>query len=189
MAAFLDIAGRYALLTKREEIELGRRIQRWLQWDDGPCPPAVQRSGMRARERFILCNLRLVAKVCKSYTRRLHGTGLSFEDILHEGVTGLARAAEKYDPECGYAMSTYAMWWIRQAVSRSLESKGSLIRISTTSRRNMYKMQRLMMEGKRMSEAAAELELSANQVELVIRATAGMRVGSLDAAMDNGFAV
>ena len=192
MTAFLDTAGRYALLTKREEIELGRRIQRWLQWDEeanGPCPRAVERSGRRAREKFILCNLRLVAKVCKSYTRRLYGTGFSFEDILQEGTVGLARAAEKYDPECGYAMSTYATWWIRQAVSRALESRGSLIKVGTQPRRNLYKLQRLIIEGVPVAEAANQLELSNKQLELVQCASVGMRVRSLDAAVDNGLAI
>jgi DNA-directed RNA polymerase sigma subunit (sigma70/sigma32) len=192
MAAFLGIAGRYALLTKNEEIHLGRRVQRWLRWDEesqGPCPPSVVRSGQKARERFILCNLRLVAKVCKGYTRRLHGTGLSFEDILHEGVVGLARAAEKYDPECGYAMSTYATWWIRQAVSRALESKGNLIKIGTTPRRNLYKLQRLVMEGMPVAQAAEQLGINERQLELVQCASAGIRIGSLDAAIDSGLSI
>jgi RNA polymerase primary sigma factor len=192
MTAFLDTAGRYALLTKREEIELGRRIQRWLQWDaetNGPCPRAVERSGRRAREKFILCNLRLVAKVCRSYTRCLYGTGFSFEDILQEGTVGLARAAEKYDPECGYAMSTYAIWWIRQSVSRALESRGSLIKVGTQPRRNLRKLQRLMVEGMSAMDAAEQLELSSRQLDLAQCASVGMRVCSLDAAIDSGLSI
>ena len=192
MTAFLNSAGRYALLSKGEEIQLGRRVQAWKRWDedkDGPCPAGIVRSGMRARERFILCNMRLVARVCRSYTRRAHGTGLNFEDLLQEGAIGLARAAEKYDPECGHAMSTYATWWIRQSVSRALEIKGGLIKVGVIPRRNLFKLQRLTMEGRSASDAAAELGLSANQVELAQKACIGMRISSLDAAMEAGLSI
>lgn len=189
MTPFFDIAGKYALLNKNEEIQLGRRVQKWLQWDEsknGPCPKSVIRSGRRARERFILCNLRLVIRICKGYTRRLQGTGLSFEDLLHEGVIGLTRAAEKYDSESGYAMSTYATWWIRQAVSRSIEAKGGIIKIGATPRRHLFKMQQVMLDGTSVEDAAAELGLNHRQLELVRKASTSLRVSSLDAAIEGG---
>ena len=143
---FLAISGRYALLSKDQEIELGRRIQRWLTHEK-PVPKNIERSGRRARETFVLSNLRLVTKVAKSYTRRLAGTGLTFEDLLQEGILGLQRAAEKYDPECGYAYSTYATWWVRQALSRAIEMKGGTIHISAEARRKLRRYEQAKEEG------------------------------------------
>lgn len=156
---FLTISGRYNLLTKNQEIQLGRRIQAWLAWDgDGKCPPGIERSGRRARDKFVLHNLRLVTKIAKSYTRRLYGTGLTFEDILQEGVLGLQRAAEKYDPNSGYAMSTYATWWIRQAMSRAIEMKGTLVHISAEAGRKLRKYEKCRDMGLSHEEAFEELE-------------------------------
>lgn len=189
VTVFLDISGRYVLLSKNEEIELGRRIQKWLQWDEetqGRCPRQVERSGQRARERFVLCNLRLVVRVAKGYSRRLAGTGLTFEDLLQEGVIGLNRAAEKYDPNCGYAMSTYATWWIRQAMSRAFDIKSSIIKVSPVSRRRLFKLQREVSNGATLEEAAAKLSLTPRQLELVQKAHIGTRVKSLDACIEAG---
>ena len=111
---FIDMASRYPLLTQEQEIELGRRIQKWLTTEN-PSPGMI-RSGRRARDQFVCCNLRLVIAVAKRYHRRIRDTSLSFSDLLQEGTIGLQRAAEKYDPESGYKMSTYAYWWIRQAI-------------------------------------------------------------------------
>lgn len=143
---YLKISGKYPLLSKQEEIELGRRIQKWLTWTNGECPKSVVRSGQRAREKFVLANLRLVIKAAKGYSRRLHGTGLTFEDLLQEGVFGLQRAAEKYSPECGYAYSTYAMWWVRQSISRVIEMKGGMIRLSSGARRKLRRFRNGEME-------------------------------------------
>jgi RNA polymerase sigma factor (sigma-70 family) len=135
--AFLDIAGKFPLLDQREEIELGRRIQKWLK-DPDPTPATVK-DGLRARERFVNCNLRLVANVAKKYTNRLENSGMTFADILQEGTIGLQRAAEKYDPECGYKMSTYAYWWIKQRINRALHRHTGMIRITYTAKMKHYK--------------------------------------------------
>jgi len=135
--AFFDLAGRYPLLNQKQEIELGRRIQRWLQ-DPDPSPSVI-RDGRRARDRFVSCNLRLVIAVAKKYQNRLHQSSMSFGDILQEGTIGLQRAAEKYDPECGYKMSTYAYWWIKQRINRSLHQQAGLIGISCTARTKHHK--------------------------------------------------
>ena len=151
----MAISGKYALLTKNQEIQLGRRIQAWLTHSE-PVPKSIKRSGIRARDMFVLSNLRLVTRIGKSYTRRLPGTGLTFEDLLQEGTFGLQRAAEKYDPECGYAYSTYATWWVRQALSRAIEMKGGMIHISSGASLKLRKFQNAITEGGRTRQEALE---------------------------------
>ena len=181
MTAFLEISGRYELLSKREEIELGRRIQKWMQWKDGPCPRSVVRSGRRARDRFVLCNMRLVTRIARSYTRRIQGTGMTFEDILHEGVLGLQRAAEKYDPESGYAMSTYATWWIRQAMSRALDMKGGIIHLSSNAKRKLYKFRQAAQAGGTLAEILERAELKERDLHIIEQAAMCYVTAELDA--------
>jgi RNA polymerase primary sigma factor len=98
------------LLTKDEEVELGRRIRR---------------GDLQARDEMIRCNLGLVVNIAKGYTRR----GLGLLDLIGEGNLGLMKAAEKYDPTEGCRFSTYASWWIRQTIRRSLISQVKTIEI------------------------------------------------------------
>src|SRR5499427_2154534 len=107
---FLNEAGRYALLTAAEEIELAKLIERGDQ---------------RAKDRMINSNLRLVVSIAKKY----QGHGLSLLDLIQEGIIGLIRAVEKFDWRRGYKFSTYATWWIRQAVQRGVANKSRTIRI------------------------------------------------------------
>ena len=107
---FLNEAGRYALLTAAEEVELAKRIE------DGD---------VEAKNRMINSNLRLVVSIAKKY----QGHGLSLLDLIQEGVIGLIRAVEKFDWRRGYKFSTYATWWIRQAVQRGVANKSRTIRI------------------------------------------------------------
>ena len=176
---FLGISGRYALLTKEQEIELGRRIQKWLTHPK-PVPRGIERSGRRARDTFVLSNLRLVTKIAKSYTRRLAGTGLTFEDLLQEGVMGLQRAAEKYDSECGYAYSTYATWWVRQALSRAIEMKGGVVHISAEARRKLRRYEQAREEGLNHEEAMAKWELRERDVFTIRQAAMCRYVVALD---------
>lgn len=177
---FLKISGRYALLTKNQEIQLGRRIQRWLTHPE-PVPPQIRRSGMRARDQFVLSNMRLVTRIAKSYTRRLHGTGLTFEDMLQEGVLGLQRAAEKYDPECGYAMSTYATWWIRQAMSRAVEMKGGVVHVSSGAMRKLRKFRDAASEGGTRAEIIERAGLNERDLFTIEQAALCSTVVALDA--------
>jgi RNA polymerase primary sigma factor len=107
---FLNEAGRWPLLTKEEEVELAKRIER---------------GDPEAKERMINSNLRLVVSIAKRY----QGHGLSLLDLIQEGIIGLIRAVEKFDWRRGFKFSTYATWWIRQAVQRGVANKSRTIRI------------------------------------------------------------
>ena len=107
---FLNEAGRWPLLTKEEEVELAKLIER---------------GDAAAKERMINSNLRLVVSIAKRY----QGHGLSLLDQIQEGIIGLIRAAEKFDWRRGFKFSTYATWWIRQAVQRGVANKSRTIRI------------------------------------------------------------
>ena len=107
---FLNEAGRYELLTADQEVDLAKRIERGDQ---------------EAKELMINSNLRLVVSIAKRY----QGHGLSLLDLIQEGIIGLIRAAEKFDWRRGYKFSTYATWWIRQAVQRGVANKAREIRI------------------------------------------------------------
>ena len=125
LSDYLDTISRYPLLDKNQEIILGRRVQRWL---NDPAPtPAVVRSGRRAQDKMIQCNLRLVVSVCKKYLR--HNNKSELLDLIQEGTIGLTRGVQKFDPERGYALSTYVYWWIRQSVNRYRQQHERMIRL------------------------------------------------------------
>ena len=107
---FLNELRRYPLLTKEEEVELARRIEQ---------------GDLEAKERMINSNLRLVVSIAKKY----QGQELSLLDLIQEGIFGLIRAAEKFDHRRGFKFSTYATFWIRQAIQRGLANKARTIRI------------------------------------------------------------
>ncbi|HOG23443.1 MAG: RNA polymerase sigma factor SigA [Candidatus Omnitrophica bacterium ADurb.Bin292] len=113
MKIYLDQIEHIPLLTPEEEISLAKLVQR-----GGP-------KGEEARHRMIRSNLRLVIAIAKRYTHM----GLPFSDLVEEGNIGLMRAVEKFDPKRGYRFSTYASWWIKQGMMRSLSNHGKTIRI------------------------------------------------------------
>ena len=129
---WLAAAARVPLLTHREELELGRIVRMWQDWADGPdrAPAAVRRRGLRARDRMVTANLRLVPAVARRYAVLIKARGLSFADCLQEGAIGLQRGVEKFDPSRGYKFSTFGYWWVRQAIARHVHTSGSAIRIS-----------------------------------------------------------
>jgi len=125
LSDYLETISRYPLLDKNQEIILGRRVQRWL--NDPDPSPAVVRSGKRAQDKMIQCNLRLVVSVCKKYLR--HSNKSELLDLIQEGTIGLTRGVQKFDPERGYALSTYVYWWIRQSVNRYRQYHERMIRL------------------------------------------------------------
>jgi RNA polymerase primary sigma factor len=110
LTGYLGRLGKGILLTAEEELDLGRR---------------TQAGDARARALLIEKNLRLVVSVAKRY----RGMGLPFEDLIQEGNIGLMKAAQRFDPDRGNRFSTYAIWWIRQAIVRAIEDKGRAIRL------------------------------------------------------------
>lgn len=122
---FATQAHRVPLMTAAEELHLGALVREWL---DTPEPSKQQvRAGRRARDRMIQSNLRMVLKLTAKYTSALsRDASLSKEDLLMEGVIGLTRGVEKFDPARGYKFSTYGYWWIRQGMTRCIIKSGCI---------------------------------------------------------------
>jgi RNA polymerase primary sigma factor len=154
---FLKDIGKVDLLTAAQEVELAKRIERG---DD------------RAKQQMVEANLRLVVSIAKRYRNQ----GLPFLDLIQEGTIGLVRAAEKFDHRKGFKFSTYATWWIRQAVARALADKARTIRMPVHVVEKLNKILRTERKlraerGREPSseEIALELELSVEEVEQVRR--------------------
>ncbi|MBI4040115.1 RNA polymerase sigma factor RpoD, partial [Candidatus Daviesbacteria bacterium] len=154
---YLREIGRVQLLTAAEEIELAKRAEKGEQ---------------KAKDRLISANLRLVVSIAKKYV----GRGMSLLDLIEEGNIGLMRAVEKYDWRRGYKFSTYATWWIRQAITRSIADQARTIRIpvhmvETINRFN--RTQRRMMQelGREPTpeEVAAELGIDPSKAREIIK--------------------
>src|SRR5690606_11306190 len=135
--AYLQGIGRTKLLTAVEEVELAKRIEAGLYAEhrliSEPTMPASLRAdleiiaaeGRSAKNHLLEANLRLVVSIAKRYT----GRGMAFLDLIQEGNLGLIRAVEKFDYTKGYKFSTYATWWIRQAITRAMADQARTIRI------------------------------------------------------------
>jgi RNA polymerase primary sigma factor len=154
---YLRSIGRVELLTAHEEVSLARRIER---------------GDMSAKQQMIEANLRLVVSIAKGYL----GRGLSFLDLIQEGSLGLIRAVEKFDYRRGYKFSTYATWWIRQAVTRAIADKARTIRIPVHMVEKLNKVvhveRQLVQEfGREPSpeEIALELQWTAREVKDILR--------------------
>ena len=154
---YLREIGKVPLLTADQEVYLAKRIER---------------GDMTAKTQMIQANLRLVVSIAKSYL----GRGLSFLDLIQEGSLGLIRAVEKFDYRKGYKFSTYATWWIRQAVTRAIADKARTIRIPVHMVEKLNKVvhierqlvQRLGREP-RPDEIAEELEITTDEVREILR--------------------
>src|SRR5213596_2802558 len=142
---FLNEAGRYPLLTAAEEVELAKLIER----GDKP-----------AKDKMVNSNLRLVVSIAKKY----QGHGLPLIDLIQEGIIGLIRAVEKFDWRRGFKFSTYATWWIRQAVQRGVANKSRTIRIP------VHVLERETKIARAERELIAELERQPTDEEISQRA-------------------
>ena len=158
LAKYLAHIGQGHLLSHKEEIELSNR---------------AKAGDQRARQRLIEKNLRLVVSVAKKY----RGYGLPFEDLIQEGNIGLMKAVEKFDPDRGFRFSTYATWWIRQAVQRAVADKGRTIRVPVHMTEKIRKVSRAIAElslrlerEPAIEEVAAHLEWEIEEVRLTMRA-------------------
>ena len=181
---WLDTIGRVPLLTPAEEIELGTAIQRWQQHLP-PCPPGIRRRGMRARDRFVTANLRLAVSYVARRCNRLAKAHGGSEDLVQAANMGLITAAERFDPARGYRFSTYAYWWIRQAVNRWVDQHSRMVSIPGSHCQHLAKMaaitRRIEREQGRLpthQELATELGVSLRVLEQVLEN--GRPIGSLD---------
>lgn len=169
---YLREIGNVPLLTGPEEIELALKI----------------RAGdMDAKAKMAESNMRLVVSIAKRYT----GRGLDFLDLIQEGNNGLMRAVEKFDPDKGFKFSTYATWWIRQAITRAIADQSRVIRIPVHMFENINKLmrtqRRMTQELNReptIEELAKELEMEPEKVEYIFKIK--QDVGSLDSTIGGG---
>ena len=184
----LNGIGRHALLSPDEEVNLGRQVRAWQDHPGGPnqAPEAIQKRGLRARSRLVQANLRLVVHLAKKQRLR----GLAMEDLVQEGSIGLQRAAEKYDPSTGYRFSTYAYWWIKQALNRAIQLQTPALRLPCRISERLGRLrstrQRLSQElGRHPSqpELADALGESIAQLQELERAQLLSRGCSLDTPM------
>jgi RNA polymerase primary sigma factor len=181
--AYLKEIGRVALLNAEQEVELAKRIEAGLfaaererQADSGEARVAkalrkdydwLMADGQRAKDHLLEANLRLVVSVAKRYT----GRGMAFLDLIQEGNLGLIRAVEKFDYTKGYKFSTYATWWIRQAITRAMADQARTIRIPVHMVEQINKLtrvQRQMLQdlGREPTpdELAKELDMTPDKV-------------------------
>ncbi len=158
---FLRDVGKESRISHERELELGRRIRKG------------GREGKLARDELVRANLRLVISIAKKYV----GHGVSFMDLIQEGCLGLMKASEKFDYRKGFKFSTYATWWIRQAISRCIDNTSRTIRIPT---HMIDKIRLLKSRGHELSlelnreptldELAQAMEMSADQVKTILNA-------------------
>lgn len=166
---YLREIGKIPLLKPEEELELAQKVK------DGD---------KRAKDKMAEANMRLVVSIAKRYS----GRGLDFLDLIQEGNTGLLRAVEKFDPDKGFKFSTYATWWIRQAITRAIADQARVIRIPVhmveTINKLLRTQRRMTQELNReptMDELAKELDMEPEKIEYVMKIK--QDIHSLDAGV------
>jgi len=202
---YLREIGRIKLLTPDEEIDLSRQIQDLLKLESdraaliqksragstagrtptdaewaaaiGISPSELRRRlyrGRKAKNQMVQANLRLVVSMAKKYLNR----GLSFQDLIQEGSLGLIRATEKFDPEKGYKFSTYATWWIKQSLTRSVYEQSRTVRLPIHIWEKLNKIKKtikglyqLLGRQPTQAEIAEAMEMSLEQLKFIARST------------------
>ncbi|MDB9302788.1 MULTISPECIES: RNA polymerase sigma factor, RpoD/SigA family [Cyanophyceae] len=189
---YLREIGRVPLLTRDEEIIFGKQVQQMMtlldakqalakELDHDPSLPEwaaqvnlpekevtqIVAQGKRAKQKMIEANLRLVVAIAKKYQKR----NMEFLDLIQEGTLGLERGVEKFDPTRGYKFSTYAYWWIRQAITRAIAQQGRTIRLPIHITEKLNKIKKVQRElaqkfgrSPTPTEIAQELELEPMQI-------------------------
>ncbi|MGP4029404.1 sigma-70 family RNA polymerase sigma factor [Actinomadura sp. 3N407] len=183
---YLNQIGRTPLLTAEEEVELARRIEAGVYarhlLDSGETPrrpagraelEAVAQDGTLAKDHMIRANLRLVVAAARKFPHR----GLSFLDLVQEGNLGLIHAVEKFDYARGYKFSTYAMWWIRQAIGRGLAEKARTVRLPAHVIEDLSKLARIERGLERAGTEPTDERVAAEAGESVEKILALRRVG------------
>ena len=185
---YLHEIGRVPLLTHEQEIVYGKQVQKMMtllaekeelgnelslkEWAANAQMSEIElnrivREGQRAKQKMIEANLRLVVAIAKKYQKR----NMEFLDLIQEGSLGLERGVEKFDPTRGYKFSTYAYWWIRQAITRAIAQQARTIRLPIHITEKLNKIKKTQRElaqklgrSAEIAEIAAELELKPEQV-------------------------
>ena len=154
---YLREIGKIPLLTQEEELELAKK---------------AAKGNKKAKDKMVEANMRLVVSIAKRYS----GRGLDFLDLIQEGNTGLLRAVEKFDPDKGFKFSTYATWWIRQAITRAIADQARTIRIPVhmveTINKVLRATRKLTQELNReptIEEVAKEMDMEPEKVEYVMK--------------------
>lgn len=167
MKMYFNEMGHIDLLSADEEMNLGQRIQ--------------QQQDEEAKKQLIEANLRLVVSIAKRYT----GKGLPFSDLVQEGNAGLMKAVEKFDYRKGFKLSTYATWWIRQSITRSLADKSKIIRKPTHMVETIHKLRDIQREllqdtgrDPTMEEIGRKMNVSSDRVQYIL--TIAQDTASLD---------
>ncbi|MBD2681989.1 MULTISPECIES: RpoD/SigA family RNA polymerase sigma factor [Nostoc] len=207
---YLQEIGQFPLLTSDQEITYGRQVQQMIaieqhkqelsqQLHRQPTPSElanfvnkteteinqILQLGQRAKQKMIVANLRLVVSIAKKYQRR----NLEFLDLVQEGAIGLQRGVEKFDPNRGYKLSTYAYWWISQAITRAIAEKSRTVRLPIHVNEKLSQIKKTQRElfqtlGRRatLTEIAQKLDMEPSQIREYLSAASGtisldLRVG------------
>jgi RNA polymerase sigma factor (sigma-70 family) len=192
LTTYLNEVGRFPVLTKETQLLHCRRIHAWVNHPGGraAAPRPLARAGRRSMDVMLQTNLRLVVSVARKYI----GRGLELPDLIQEGSLGLIRGLELFDPTRGYAITTYAYWWIRQAITRAIHSNARTIRLPINLQETLVRIRRFTWDfqhqhGRAPSicETAQGLDVTPERVQQVLAASDLTSCASLDVtATDDG---